>query len=120
MLKDLFAPDVERIFINVDEFGDYREFRFADGAGGFYVKTIKVVWDEDKSHMQAVSTANGIVYADVACFIASKDLPRAPVAGEMLYSPANQPFEILLCTLTPALYELQLQRYMSKPTMFGQ
>ena len=120
-LCDQFASDVNRIFINVDEMGDWLEFRISDGHGGFTVKTIKVVWDRDHAKENPMTTRFGVFYCDVMCFMAAADLPRAPVAGEIIYSPANQPWEVVECWYEEKMFSIALRAVTSQPvnSQFG-
>jgi len=118
-LRDMFVPDLANIFVNLKEFATTREFRISDGAGGFTVFSAPVVWDKDAVRMQPVVTIHGVFMGDVRCYIEHKYLPRAPVAGEIIYSPANQPWEVLDCTDAESLYELSLSAARSQPTLYG-
>jgi len=118
-LKDQFVPDLDNIFVNTDEFANWREFRISDGAGDFIVFTAKVVWDKDAVKMNPVVTVHGVFMGDVRCYIRQQDLPRTPVAGELIYSPANQPWEVLDCTDQEHLFELSLAAARSQPSMYG-
>jgi hypothetical protein len=118
-LRDQFVPDLDRVFMNILEFATTREFRIGDGAGGFIIFTAPVVWDKDAVKMQPVVTIHGVFMGDVRCYIEHKYLPRAPVAGELIYSPANQPWEVLDCTDQESLYELSLYAHRSQPSMYG-
>jgi hypothetical protein len=118
-LREQFAPDIERIFINVDEMGEWREFRIADGHNGFIVFTAKVVWDKEAAKQQPITKIHGVYLADVMCYIATADLPRAPVAGELIYSPANSPYEVIDCTIEEHLYSIALAAYRSQPAHYG-
>ena len=90
-LRAQFPVDLVNVFHNTDEFATTREFRMSDGQGGFVVKNIDVVWDEEEAKRYPVVTIHGITNAAVICFVQHKDLPRPPLAGEIIYSPANQP-----------------------------
>lgn len=118
-LRDQFAPDIDRIFMRTFEFATIREFRIGDGQGGFIVFEAPVVWDKDAVKEQPVVTIHGVFMGDVRCYIAHKYLPRAPVAGEIIYSPANQPWEVIHCTDAESLYELSLSASRSQPTLYG-
>lgn len=118
-LREQFAPDIERIFINVDEMGEWREFRISNGSGGFTVFTAKAVWDKECAKQQPIVKVHGVYLADVICYIAAKDLPRPPVAGELLYSPANHPWEVIDCTIEESLYSIALAAYKSQPGHYG-
>jgi len=119
-LRDQFAPDVDRIWMNTDQFATNRQFRISDGHDGFLVFTCPVVWDEDQVRQEPIATVHGVFMGNVACYIASKYLPRAPLAGEVIYSPANQPWEVLDCVIAESLYELKLAAYRSPPSQYGQ
>jgi len=115
----MFVPNIDRIFMRLNEFATTREFRISDGHGGFIVFQAPVVWDKDAVREQPLVTVHGVFMGDVRCYIAHKYLPRAPVAGEIIYSPANQPWEVLDCTDAESLYELSLAAARSQPTMYG-
>jgi hypothetical protein len=118
-LRDQFVPDLDNVFMNTAEFATTREFRISDGAGGWIVFEADVVWDKDAVRAQPVVTVHGVFMGDVRCYIRHSDLPRAPVAGELIYSPANVPWEVIDCTDAESLYELSLAAYRSQPTRYG-
>jgi hypothetical protein len=118
-LREQFAPDIQNVFINVDEMGEWREFRISDGRGGFRVFTAKVVWDREAAKEQPITTRMGVYLCDVICYIAETDLPRAPVAGELIYSPANQPYEVVDNTKEEGLYKLGLAATRTQPGYYG-
>ena len=118
-LRDQFAPDLANIFMNMSEFATPREFRIADGAGGFKVFTCPVVWDMDAVKNAPVVSVHGVFMGDVKCYIEHRYLPRAPVAGELIYSPANQPWEVLQCTDEESCWALSLSAARSQPTFYG-
>lgn len=118
-LRDQFASDLDEVFVNTDEFATTREFRIADGAGGFTVFTAPVVWDTEAAKKQPIVAVHGVYLGDVICYIAHKYLPRAPVAGELIYSPANSPWEVLDCTDEENGYRLALSAYRSQPGHYG-
>lgn len=118
-LNEQFIPDLDRIFINVDEMAHWREFRIADGAGDFRVFNAKVVWDREAAKQQPIVKIHGVYLADVICHIGDWDLPRPPVAGELLYSPANQPYEVIDITIEEHLYVIALAAYKSIPGHYG-
>jgi hypothetical protein len=118
-LRDQFVPDINRIFMRTYEFATLREFRISDGHGGYIVFTCPVVWDKDAVKQQPLVTIHGVFMGDVRCYIAHQYLPRAPVAGEIIYSPANQPWEVLNVTDAESLYEMSLSATRSQPSMYG-
>lgn len=118
-LRDQFAPDMASVFINTDEFATVREFRISNGAGGFVVFTAPVVWDIDAVKKEPVVTVHGIYMGDVRCYIERKYLPRHPVAGELIYSPANQPWEVIDCTDEESCCALSLAAHRSQPSKYG-
>jgi hypothetical protein len=118
-LREQFEPDLSNIFINIGEFATEREFRISDGHGGFTVFKCPVVWDKDAVRQQPIVTIHGVFMGDVRCYIEHKYLPRAPVAGELIYSPANQPWEVLDCVDAESLYELALSASRSQPSQYG-
>jgi len=118
-LREQFPLDVDRIHINVTEMADWREFRISNGQGGFIVFTAKCVWDKEMAKAQPIVKIHGVYLADVMCYIQDTSLPRAPVAGELIYSPANQPYEVIDITNEESLYSLALAAYRSQPGHYG-
>jgi hypothetical protein len=118
-LRDQFAPDLDEVFIEPSEFGTWREFRISDGHGGFKVFTAKVVWDMEAAKEQPVVKIHGVYLGDVICYIEHKHLPRMPVAGELIYSPANQPWEVLDVTDEESCYKISLSATRSQPARYG-
>jgi len=119
-LRDQFAPDVDNIFMNTSEFATTREFRISDGHNGFLLFDCPVVWDEDQVRQEPITTIHGVFMGTVSCYIATTYLPRAPLPGELIYSPGNQPWEVLDCIIAESLYELKLAAYRSQPSQYGQ
>jgi hypothetical protein len=118
-LRAQFAPDLATVFINTDEFATEREFRISNGAGGFTVFRAKVVWDNEMAKRHPLVAIHGMYLGDVICFIEHKYLPRPPLAGELIYSPANQPWEVLDCTDEESCYKLALSATRSQPGKYG-
>jgi hypothetical protein len=117
-LRDQIRADLP-IFTNPEELGDVREFRINDGMGGFIVRNIEVAWDEDSAEQKPVVTIHGVYLCDVMCYIAASDLPRPPVPGELIYSPANKPWEVVKVTDLMFMYELALAAMRSQPGKYG-
>jgi len=105
--------------MNTGEFATEREFRISDGANGFKVFTCPVVWDEDAVRESPIVTIHGVFMGNVHCYIERKYLPRAPIAGEIIYSPANQPWEVLDNVDAEGLCELALSAMRSQPSAYG-
>jgi hypothetical protein len=118
-LREQFVPDLANIFMNPGEFATTREFRISDGHGGFRLFTALVVWDEEAAKRQPVVSIHGVFLGDVICHIEHKYLPRMPVAGELIYSPANKPWEVLQCTDQESMYVLALWATRSQPGVYG-
>ena len=118
-LRDQFVPDLASVFINTDEFATVREFRINDGKGGFKVFTAKVVWDKEMAKRHPLVAIHGMYLGDVICFIEHKYLPRPPVAGELIYSPANQPWEVIDVTDEESCYQIALSATRSQPAHYG-
>jgi hypothetical protein len=118
-LKDQFVADVHSIFLNTEEHATTREFRIADGHGGFTTFTQDVVWDEEAAKEEPVVKYHGQYLCDVMCFLPSTVLPRRPLAGELIYSPANQPWEIMECTDQAGMFKLALMAHRSQPGFYG-
>jgi len=115
----MFVPDIDNIFVNTAEFATVREFRISDGAGGFIVFNAPCVWDEDKAKSNPITNKFGVWMGSVACYIAAKYLPRPPVAGELIYSPANLPWEVIDITIAESMYEIMLGGNRSMPQTYG-
>src|SRR5262245_20391557 len=118
-LRDQFVPDLDVIFMNVGEMAEWREFRINDGHGSFLVFKARCVWDKEMAKQQPVVARMGVYLGDVVCYIMARDLPRVPVAGELIYSPANQPWEVLDHTIEENCYRLVLAAYRSQPAHYG-
>jgi hypothetical protein len=118
-LREQFAADIDSIFMRLHEFATEREFRIGDGHGGFIVFVCPVVWDKDAVRKQPLVTVHGVFMGDVRCYIAHKYLPRAPLAGEIIYSPANSPWEVIDCMDAESCYEISLAAYRSQPSKYG-
>jgi|SRR5215471_4151523 len=118
-LRDQFLPDLVNVFKNTDEFATSREFRIADGQGGFRLFTAKVVWDEEAAKRQPVVAVHGVYMGDVMCHMEQKYLPRPPVAGEIIYSPANKPWEVLQVTDEEGDWVMALTATRSQPGHYG-
>jgi hypothetical protein len=118
-LRDQFAPDLANVFVNTSEFATTREFKINNGSGDFNVFTAKVVWDNEMAKRHPLVSIHGMYLGDVICFIEHKYLPRPPLAGELIYSPANQPWEVLDCTDEESCYKLALSATRSQPGRYG-
>jgi hypothetical protein len=118
-LREQFAPDLARIFINTKEHATTREFRISDGRGGFRVFNAPVVWDTDALKIMPVVKIHGVFMGDVLCYMEHKYLPRRPVAGELIYSPANVPWEVMDCSDEEFCYKLALYGTRSQPGSYG-
>jgi hypothetical protein len=118
-LREQFASDLSRIFINTAQMAITREFRISDGHGGFKVFDAPVVWDQEAVKELPLVKIHGVYMGDVRCHIEHKYLPRMPVAGEIIYSPANQPWEVLDCTDEESCYVLALSMTRSQPAYYG-
>jgi hypothetical protein len=118
-LREQFVADLANIFINIGEFATTQEFRIADGHGGFKVFNTKVVWDTESAKQMPIVKIHGVYRGDVICYIRHSDLPRMPVAGELIYSPANQPWEVLDITDEESCYQIALSMTRSQPGKYG-
>lgn len=118
-LRQQFAPDLANVFENTDEFATTREFRINDGHGGWLIFNCPVVWDEEAVKQMPLVTIHGVYMGDVRCYIEHKYLPRMPLAGELIYSPANSPWEVLDCTDEESCYVLALHARRSQPAAYG-
>jgi hypothetical protein len=118
-LREQFAPDLDTVFHNPDEFATVREFRISDGHGGFKLFNANVVWDTEQAKTHPLVKIHGMFLGDVICYIKHKDLPRMPVAGELIYSPANQPWEVVDCTDEESDYKIALSATRTQPGKYG-
>lgn len=118
-LREQFAPDLDRVFINTDEHATVREFRISNGRGGFTVFMAKVVWDTDQAKQHPLVSIHGMYLGDVLCYIQHKFLPRRPVPAELIYSPANQPWEVLDCWDEEGCWVMALSATRSQPAYYG-
>jgi hypothetical protein len=114
-LRDDFATDLAETFVDTNEFATSREFRISDGAGGFVVFPAPVVWDEETAKRQPVVAVHGIYLGQVICFMEHVYLPRPPLVGELIYSPANTPWEVLDVTDEESCYKIVLSATRSQP-----
>jgi hypothetical protein len=119
MLRDQLQPDLANTFMNTGEFAEEREFRISDGHGGFRVFTAIVGWDEEAAKQQPPVTRLGVFQGDVILQIEHKYLPRVPLAGELLYSPANKPWEVLQVTDQIYMLVIALAATRSQPAYYG-
>jgi len=114
-LRQQFAPDLARIFINTNEHATEREFRVSDGRGGTKTFVAPVVWDEEAAKQMPTVRLQGIYMGDVQCYIEQKYLPRKPVPQEIIYSPANTMWEVVDCTDEEGCWLLYLSATRSQP-----
>ena len=117
-LREQFVPDLVRIFHNPDEFATRREFRISDGHNGFLVFTAIVVWDNEAARQLPVVKIHGIYQGDLICYIMHTDLPRAPVAGDLIYSPPNKPWEIMDVVDEEGEWKVALSATRSQPGFY--
>jgi hypothetical protein len=119
-LRDqIMFKDPERVFLNTNEFAEVREFRIADGRGSFIVFNAKVVWDNEMAKQLAIVKIHGVYQGDLVAYITHATLPRPPLAGELVYSPANQPWEIIDVTDEMGMWKLALSMTRSQPAHYG-
>ena len=118
-LRENFPRDLVRVFHNPDEFATVREFRIADGHGGFRVFMATVVWDNEAAKQLQVVKIHGVYQGDLVLYIMHTDLPRPPVAGELLYSPANKPWEIIDVTDEESEWKVAISATRSQPAYYG-
>lgn len=118
-LREQFGTDLANVFVNTSEFATTREFRISDGHGGFKLFLAEVVWDNEMAKQLPLVKIHGIYMGDVVCFMPHSYLPRPPVAGELIYSPANQPWEVLDVTDEESCWKLMLSATRSQPGTYG-
>jgi hypothetical protein len=118
-LREQFVPDLANVFINTGEFATTREFRVNDGRGGFKVFLGKVVWDTEAVKQLPLVKIHGVYLGDVICYMPHSYLTRPPVAGELIYSPAHTPWEVLDVTDEEGCYKIALTGTRSQPGAYG-
>ena len=118
-LREQFIPDLDRVFLKDSEHATWREFRISDGHGGFRLFRAKVGWFDEESRELMVVKIHGIYRGDVVCYMKHADLPRPPVAGELLYSPANRPWEVLDVTDEEGCWKMTLYGTRTQPGYYG-
>lgn len=110
-LRDQFVPDLDAIFYNTDEHATLREFRIADGKGRFIIFKARCVWDQEQTKERTVVKKYNVFLGDVVCHIGAWNLPRRPLAGEIIYSPRMQAWTIIDVTEEEGAYVLSLEAY---------
>lgn len=118
-LREQFPIDVDRVFLNTSEFATWREFRISNGHSGFIVFTAKTVWDNEAAKELPIVKIHGVYQGDLVAYIAHTTLPRPPVAGELIYSPANQPWEVIDVTDEESCWKVALSMTRSQPAHYG-
>ena len=111
--------DPERVFLNTSEFAEWREFRISNGAGGFIVFGAKAVWDNEMAKQLPIVKIHGVYQGDLVLYITHATLPRPPVAGELIYSPANQPWEVMDVTDEMGMWKVAISMTRSQPAFYG-
>lgn len=118
-LRDNFASDLATVFMNTSEMATTREFRISDGMGGFTVFSAPVIWDQEASKEMPMVKIHGVYMGDVRCHIEAKYLPRIPVAGELIYSPATKIWEVIDCEDEEGCYVMSLSSTRSQSGRFA-
>jgi len=118
-LREQFPRDLDRVFINPDEFATWREFRISDGHGSFIVFIAKTVWDNEAAKQLPIVKIHGVYQGELVAYIPHTLLPRAPVAGELIYSPANKPWEVMDVTDEESCWKVALSSTRSQPGFYG-
>jgi hypothetical protein len=110
---------LDEVFHNDEEFATWRNFRISDGHSGFIVFPAKVVWDNEAAKQMPIVKIHGVYMGDLVCYIMHKDLPRAPVPGELIYSEPNKPWEVLDVTDEESEWKVALGMTRSQPGPYG-
>lgn len=118
-LREQFIPDLDRVFLNDEEHATWREFRISNGVGGFRLFRAKVGWFDEDAKVRQVVKIHGVYQGDAICYMKHSDLPRPPVAGELIYSPANKAWEVLDVTDEEGCWLLALSMTRSQPGYYG-
>jgi hypothetical protein len=122
--------DWRTVFVNLNEFGELRNFRISDGLGGFLeLKNLPVLIDEEATKETPIVTAQEVYIGDMFVSIAADLLPRRPIGGELIYMseqiptdrlglpledrPANVPYELLMVVDEVGVWRLALSAYRS-------
>lgn len=104
-------PDLQTVFYNEDEMAVSREFKIADGKGGYIIFNARCIWDEEATKERTIVKEYNVYVGDVMCHIGAWNFPRRPLAGEIIYSPRMQGWTIVDVTCEEAAYVLALQAY---------
>jgi hypothetical protein len=117
-LREQMYADRRRVFFNIGEHATTEEFRIATADGGFKVFTADVIHDTDQLKRLAV-TRMGVYQGEMLMYVMHEDLPRQPLAGELIYSPANKPLEVIESHEEEGLWVLLLSSTRSQPAYYG-
>jgi hypothetical protein len=117
-LREQMYSDRRNVFFNTDEHATVEEFRINNGQGGFTVFNATVIHDTDQLKRLA-TTRMGVYQGDELLYIMHEDLPRRPLAGELIYSPANKPLEVMECHDEEGVWVLLLSSTRSQPAHYG-
>jgi hypothetical protein len=117
-LREQFALDLDNVFFNDKEHATWEEFRISNGLGGFIVFQAKIIHDTDELKRLAV-TRMGIYAGEELLYIRHTSLPRRPVVGELIYSPANKPWEVVSCWDEEGCYVVTMSSTRSSPAYYG-
>ena len=117
-LREQMYSDRKSVFFRTDEHATTEEFRIANAQGGFKVFQAVVIHDTDQLKRLAV-TRMGVYQGDQLLYIMHEDLPRRPLAGELIYSPANKPLEVIECWDEEGVWMMTLSSTRSQPAYYG-
>lgn len=111
-LKTEFEPDLAATFLNVEEFGDEREFQFVEDGVTKRVFA-NVVWDTETLKTRTIVQQQGVFLGTVLCFIAKSVFKVEPKPEQIIYTPCY-PFKVgwRVVDITDAeeCYELYLDK----------
>jgi hypothetical protein len=132
-LKDQFAPDLDPVFFNPDEFGERniephvnplsgaavrgagRQFAIIGPDGAEKVFIAKCVWDKSEVQRRMIVQQQGVYIGDVMLFIAKSWFAVQPRPEEILYTwdqgnPNRSRYRIIQVVDAEECYEMSLDK----------
>jgi hypothetical protein len=110
---DAFVGDVNETFLNLEEFGQMREFMTKGPGGSTIVTSKRVIWNQDALKRRPIAIYGRLMVGDVLIYTLVTDWPRRPAAGQTLWSPRNEEWTVNFCDKVngwPVVYQMILQR----------
>lgn len=72
--KDIISKDIDKVFFNVDEFGEFHQIN---------KQNIKIIIDNETLKERNAKEYDGILQADLLYYIKKEDLIKKPKSGEV-------------------------------------